>query len=83
MNLVKTIGLNTKYYRFKRGLSETDFAKELQIEKDKLRKIESGHEKLEIEDIEKIVKTLAIKPSDLYNFELAAQMECYGLKYFN
>ena len=82
MNLVKTVGLNTRYYRFKRGLTEGDFANSLHIDLERLQRIESGREKLGMEDLQKIVKVLAIEPSDLYNFEIAAQMDSYDLEYF-
>ncbi len=71
MSLMEVVGLNTKWYRYERNLTQEDFADRTNFKMAYISTIENGSANLTCKNIELIAKALAIKPILLFDEETA------------
>ena len=71
MTSSQLIGLNTKWYRYQKKLTQEVFAEKLNIKISYLSYIENGSANLTCKKIDKIVNTFKIQTKDLFNEETA------------
>lgn len=73
MDIKEIVGLNTKYYRYKKGLTQEDFAKVTNFKMAYISIIENGITNLTLNNIAIIASSLDIKPELLFTVETAIE----------
>ena len=73
MNNLETIGLNIKWYRYQRRLTQENLAKKIQFKIAFVSSIENGKANVTISTVESIANGLNVKLIDLLNEETANQ----------
>lgn len=71
MHSMDLVGLNTKWYRYQKGLTQEDFADITDFKMAYISTIENGHANLTCKNIDYIAQSLDIKPILLFNEETA------------
>ncbi len=71
MDSMELIGLNTKWYRYERNLTQEKFAELTGFKMAYISTIETGDANLTCRNIDLIAKQLKIKPKDLFDEETA------------
>ncbi len=67
MNTLKIVGLNTKWYRYQRNLTQEEFANTTNFKMAYISTIENGDANLTLKNIVLIAKSLQIEPELLFN----------------
>ena len=67
MNSMEIVGLNTKWYRYKKGLTQENFADITDFKMAYISTIENGHANLTCKNIDYIAESLNIKPILLFD----------------
>ncbi len=73
MNLMELVGLNTKWYRYQKKLTQEDFADLTGFKMAYISTIENGHANLTCKNIDYIATSLNIKPILLFNEKTAIE----------
>lgn len=63
--LQKTVGINLRLYRQRKGLSQEDFAHELGVHRTYMVGVERGERNLTLRSVERFAESLGITPLDL------------------
>ena len=71
MNSMDIVGLNTKWYRYQKGLTQEDFADITDFKMAYISTIENGHANLTCKNIDYIAESLNIKPILLFDEKTA------------
>lgn len=71
MNTQQLLGLNTKWYRYQKRITQEKFAEKTKFKMAYISFIECGHANLTCSSIDIIAKTLNIEVADLFNKETA------------
>lgn len=71
MNSMELIGLNTKFYRYKNGLTQEEYANRTNFKMAYISTIETCDANLTCKNIDLIASSFGIKPADLLNEETA------------
>jgi len=66
MKLEKKLGLNVRYWRKKRGLSQEEFAGRAQLHPTYVSGIETGYRNPTVKIIGRIAEALQVNPADLF-----------------
>lgn len=73
MNTLKIVGLNTKWYRYQRNLTQEEFANTTNFKMAYISTIENGDANLTLKNIVLIAKSLQIEPELLFNKKTAEE----------
>jgi len=71
MTSMELIGLNTKWYRYQKGLTQEQYANNTKFKMAYISVIETGTANLTCKNIDFIAHSLGIKPIQLFNEETA------------
>lgn len=73
MTAMELVGLNTKWYRYQKGLTQEQYANKTKFKMAYISIIETGSANLTCKNIDFIAKSLNIKPYQLFQEETAKQ----------
>ena len=73
MNIKEIVGLNTKYYGYKLGLTQEKFANLTNFKMAYISIVENGKANLTLDNIKIIADSLNIKPELLFNIDTARE----------
>ncbi len=82
MNIKEIVGLNTKYYRYKKSLTQEEFAALTNFKMAYISIIENGITNLTLNNIAIIAKCLNIKPELLFNEATAEEAKILPKRVF-
>ena len=68
---MELVGLNTKYYRYQRHLTQEEYANKTKFKMAYISTIETGDANLTCKNIDFIAESFGIKPAALFNEETA------------
>ena len=68
-NINKQVGQNIRRFREKKGLTQETLAHEADLHRAYIGQIERGEKNIGVRNLEKIAKTLGIKPAKLLDFK--------------
>ncbi len=68
---MELIGLNTKWYRYQKGLTQEEYSFQTKFKMAYISRIETGDVKLSCKNIDFIAASFGIKTVDLFNEETA------------
>lgn len=71
MNSMKLVGLNTKWYRYKRNFTQEKFSEKTNLKMAYLSTIENGNANLTLKNLDLLAKTLGVEPKLLLDEETA------------
>lgn len=71
MTSMQLVGLNTKYYRYQRGLTQEEYANKTKFKMAYISVIETGDANLTCKNIDFIAQSFNITPKDLFDEETA------------
>lgn len=71
MNIMQLVGLNAKWYRYQKGITQEQFANKTKFKMAYISTIETGNANLTLKNIEVISKIYNVKPELLFNEETA------------
>lgn len=71
MSSMEIVGLNTKWHRYQKGLTQEDYANITKFKMAYISVIETGDANLTCKNIDVIATSFGIKPMDLFNEQTA------------
>lgn len=75
MNLMKLVGLNTKWYRYQNNMTQEQFANKTKFKMAYISTIENGDANLTCKNIDVIANSFGIKVELLFNEETALKAQ--------
>ena len=69
MSRLKLLGNNIKTYRIAKGLTQEDLAEKVELSREYIVRVESGHKRISLKKLFEIADTLEINCSQLIDFK--------------